>query len=82
MSEPGHRGGRWRGPAARLLTVLGILLVVVSIVANFVDRQALGKSDFKDAAKQLANDSVIQQQVALALTDQLFPVSANDDAAP
>ena len=62
--------------------MLGILLVVVSIVANFVDRQALGKSDFKDAAKQLANDSVIQQQVALALTDQLFPVSANDDAAP
>jgi hypothetical protein len=65
-------GGRWRGPVARLLTVLGVLLVVVSIVANFVDRQALGKDDFKDSAQQLADDPAIQQQVAFALTDQLF----------
>jgi hypothetical protein len=65
-------GGRWRGPVARILTVLGVLLVVVSIVANYVDRQALGHSDFKDAAQQLAADPAIQQQVALALTDQLF----------
>jgi len=65
-------GGRWRGPVARLLTVLGVLLVVVSIVANYVDRQALGKSDFKQAAQQMANDPAIQHQVALALTDQLF----------
>ena len=57
---------------ARILTIIGVLLVVVSITANFVDRQALGKSDFNDAAKQLANDPAIQQQVALALTDQLF----------
>ena len=63
---------RWRGPVARLLTVLGVLLVVVSIAANFVDRQALGDSDFKDAAQQLAADPAIQQQVALALTDRLF----------
>jgi hypothetical protein len=63
---------RWRGPVARLLTVIGVLLVVVSIVANYVDRQALGKSDFKDAAQQLAADPAIQQQVSLALTDQLF----------
>lgn len=65
-------GRRWRGPVARILTVLGVLLVVVSIVANFVDRQALGKSDFKDAAQQLAASPSIQQQVALSLTDQLF----------
>ena len=65
-------GGRWRGPVARILTVLGVLLVVVSIVANFVDRQALGKSDFNDAAQQLAASPAIQQQVALTLTDRLF----------
>ena len=66
------QGGRWRGPVARILTVVGVLLVVISIVANFVDRQALGKSDFKQAAQQMAADPAIQQQVSLALTDQLF----------
>lgn len=65
-------GGRWRGPVARILTILGVLLVVASIVANYVDRQALGKSDFKQAAQQMAADPAIQQQVALALTDRLF----------
>jgi hypothetical protein len=72
MNAAPGRSGRWRAPVARILTIIGVLLVVVSITANFVDRQALGKSDFKDAAKQLSNDSAIQQQVALALTDQLF----------
>jgi hypothetical protein len=65
-------GGRWRTPVARLLTIVGVLLVVVSITANFVDRQALGKSDFKDAAKQMVSDPTIQQQVAAGLTDRLF----------
>jgi hypothetical protein len=65
-------GARWRTPVARLLTIVGVLLVVVSIAANFVDRQALGDSDFKDAAQQLAADPAIQQQVAMSLTDQLF----------
>lgn len=72
MDDATGRSGRWRGPVARILTVVGVLLVVISIVANFVDRQALGKSDFKDAAQQLANDPAIQQQVAVALTDQLL----------
>src|SRR5438034_9870739 len=72
MSSPAGRGRRWRGSVARLLTVLGVLLVVVSIAANFVERQALGKSDFRDTARQLIADPAIQQQVAASLTDRLF----------
>src|SRR5215831_11090665 len=65
-------GGRWRGPVARLLTILGVLLVVISIAANFVERQALGKSDFRDTASQLINDPAIQQQIAVSLTNQIY----------
>src|SRR5262245_43526815 len=72
MSKASTRGGRWRTPVARLLTVIGVLLVVVSITVNFVERQALGKSDFRDTAKQLINDPAIQQQLAIALTKQLY----------
>jgi hypothetical protein len=70
--EASARSGRWRTPVARILTVLGVLLVVVSIAANFVERQALGDSDFRDAAQQLVADPAIQQQVAAALTDRLL----------
>ena len=66
------RGGRWRSPVARLLTVVGVLLVVVSIAANFVERQALDSSEFEETARQLIADPAIQAEVASTMTDQLF----------
>jgi hypothetical protein len=66
------RGGRWRSPVARLLTVVGVLLVVVSIAANFVERQALDRSEFEETAGQLIADPDIQAEVASTMTDQLF----------
>jgi hypothetical protein len=66
------RTGRWRTPVARLLTVLGVLLIVVSIAANFVERQALDEDEFEETARRLAVDSAIQQQVAARLTESLF----------
>jgi hypothetical protein len=66
------RRARWRGPVARLLTVVGVLLLVVSVAANFVERQALDKSEFEETARQLITDPEIQDQVASTLTDQLF----------
>ena len=56
MNETAARTGRWRTPVARLLTVLGVLFVVVSIAANFVERQALDTDEFEETARQLAND--------------------------
>ncbi|HEY7380485.1 MAG TPA: SHOCT domain-containing protein [Gaiella sp.] len=72
MSESALRTGRWRTPAARVLTVVGVLLVVVSIAANFVERQVLDTGEFKETARQLVVDPAIQDQVASNLTDQLF----------
>jgi len=66
------RSRRWRGPVARLLTVLGVLLIVVSVVANFVERQALDSDEFEETARQLLLDEDIQQRVAATMTDQLF----------
>jgi len=65
------RDGRWRTPVARTLTVVGVLLVLVSIAANYVERQALG-DDFEETARQLVADPAIQQQVAATMTEQLF----------
>jgi hypothetical protein len=62
----------WRGWAARLLTVLGVLLLVVSIAANFVERQALDTANVEETARQLVDDREIREQVAANLTDQLF----------
>lgn len=66
------RGGRWRALVARLLTVLGVLLVVVSVAANFVERQALDTGEFAQTAQQLIADPAIQEQIAANLTEQLF----------
>ena len=72
MTDETVRTGRWRTPVARLLTVLGVLLIVISIVANFVERQALDADEFEETARQLAVDTAIQEQVAARLTESLF----------
>jgi hypothetical protein len=66
------RAGRWRGPTARALTIVGVLLVVVSVAANYVERQALNTDEFEQTAEQLIDDPAIQAQIAQSLTDQLF----------
>lgn len=72
MSDTPVRVRRWRTPVARLLTVLGVVFVVVSIAANFVERQALDRDEVEETANQLISDDAIQQQVAATLADQLF----------
>jgi hypothetical protein len=51
---------------------VGVLLVAVSIAANYVERQALDTNDFEATARELINDPVIQQRLATSLTDELF----------
>ena len=63
---------RWHILLARTLTVVGILLVVVSLLANFVKRTALDNSHFRSTARQIVADPTIRDQLALTMVDQLY----------
>jgi hypothetical protein len=63
---------------ARILTVVGILLLVISALANYVKRGALDESRFRTTARQLVSDRTITDQLALSLVDQLY---SNTDVA-
>jgi hypothetical protein len=78
-SPPPPRGlPRWRIITARTLTVIGILLVVVSVLANYVKRTALDEGNFRGTARALIADDKIRDQVASTLVDRLY---ANTDVA-
>ena len=63
---------------ARTLTVIGVLLVVVSALANYVKREALDEGRFKSTSRAIIADDAIRDQLALTLVDQLY---SNTDVA-
>jgi plasmid stabilization system protein ParE len=63
---------RVRRIVARALVVLGIVLLVISLFANFVRREALDQSSFRDTSQQLIANPDIQNQVAQTMVDQLY----------
>ena len=72
-APPAPKGAsRTRLIIARILTVVGILLVVVSVLANYVKRQALDSKQFHSTARQIVADDTIRDQLALTLVDQLY----------
>jgi plasmid stabilization system protein ParE len=71
VPEPAHLS-RIRVIAARALVVLGILLLVVSLFANFVKREALDRSSFRDTSQELIANPAIQDQIAQTMVDQLY----------
>jgi len=72
-SPPSPRGpSRKRLILARILTVIGILLVVISVLANYVKREALDTSQFHSTSRRLIADDTIRDQLALTLVDQLY----------
>ena len=75
---PSRGPSRTRLILARILTVIGILLVVISALANYVKRGALDESRFHTTARQLVSDRTITDQLALSLVDQLY---SNTDVA-
>src|SRR5262245_21992417 len=77
-AEPVPVASRRRLIAARALTVLAVLLVVVGALANFVKREALDRSQFRHTSRELIADKAIRDEVAITLVDQLY---ANVDVA-
>ena len=75
-SRRNRAGRKARGAGARrshvCSAILGALLLLVSVAANFVERQALDTDEFEETARQLLADEDIQQRTAAAMTDQLF----------
>ena len=75
-----HQAGpsRTRIIAARILVVLGVVLVFVSLLANFVKREALDEETFRGTSQELIANEDIRDQVAATMVDQLY---ANVDVA-
>jgi Short C-terminal domain len=73
MTDTGPaRVSRGRTIAARILVVLGILLLVVSLLANYVKREAFDPSSFRNTSEELIANPEIQDQVAAAMVDRLY----------
>jgi hypothetical protein len=65
---------RGRIIAARILLVLGVLLLVVSILSTYVKREALDSGQFRNTSQQLIADPAIQEAVAAQMSDALANV--------
>jgi hypothetical protein len=72
VSTPGAVAGRGRRVLARALVVVGIVLAVVSALANFVRYEALDDSQFNETSRLLIANEEIQSQVAVALVNGLY----------
>lgn len=66
--EPKHRHRAIVWP----LIVLASVVLVVSIIANWVQREALETSQVKDTTDQIVRDEDIQQALATFTVDQLY----------
>ena len=58
--------------AARVLTVLAVVLTVVSILANFVKREALDPNRFRETSAAFIADPTIRDELAARLVDDLY----------
>jgi hypothetical protein len=63
---------RGRIIAARALVVLGVVLVVVSVLSNWVKREALDPDAFKSTSQELIAHPAIQDQIAQTMVEQLY----------
>jgi len=66
------KASRGRIIGARVLVVVGILLTLISVLSNFVKREALDADAFKQTSQELIASPAIQEQVAAAVVRALY----------
>ena len=66
------RAGRGRLIAARVLTVLGVIFAIVTIISGYLRWQAFDNDTFSNTAEELIANPTIRAQVASRLTEELF----------
>ena len=66
------RAGRGRLIAARVLTVLGVVFAIVTIMSGYLRWQAFDNDTFSNTAEELIANPTIRAQVASRLTEELF----------
>jgi hypothetical protein len=72
-SEAGSsRPGRMRLIAARVLTILAVLVAFVGMLSFSIERTVLDESGVERIATDLIQDNAIRQQVALIAVEQLY----------
>jgi hypothetical protein len=69
---------RWRIVVARILVVLGVLVLTVGLLAGYLRWQALDNATFRDTSSELIANDAVRDQVAATMVEQLF---ANVDVA-
>src|SRR5687767_7697224 len=67
-----HLGPQGRSLLARLLVVLGVALTVVSVLADFVKREALDRSTFRQTAEELIGNDAIRDEIAATMVERLY----------
>lgn len=66
------RAGRPRLITARILTIVGVVLALLSVLGGYLRWELLDTDTFSDTTGQLIENQAISDQVALTLVDQLY----------
>ena len=66
------RAGRPRLITARILTIVGVVLALVSVLGGYLRWELLDNGSFSDTTGQLIENDAVRDQVALTLVDQLY----------
>jgi hypothetical protein len=71
-AAPPARVSRGRRLGARLLVFVGIVFLVISLLSNFVKREALDKENFRTTSEELIASDVIRNEIASSMVETLY----------
>jgi hypothetical protein len=66
------RRGFLRAATSEILIVLGVVLTIISLLANYVQNELLDQANFKDLSSQLIAQQSIRDQLSATIVEQTF----------